>query len=122
MRTVLTLIVGMALGAVAPAVAGEAWQVLEQTDWLPQEGQPGSFVRPLLGKDQMRVSGTGSEVTYSVKMADGPACTVKVAKNTPITLMTLAPNGETYAATIGPEIKIGWHGPTEAPLPGVIQQ
>lgn len=107
------LAAGVAIGPMATAVAYAAWQFLDSSDWQPQVGVPGAFVRSLKGGDQMRAHFVGGEATYSVKMQGGPACSVVAQKGTPLTLITMAPSGESYAATIGAEIRIGWHGPSQ---------
>jgi hypothetical protein len=125
-KTVLTLLVGYALGAVAPALADGAnpFVVLPALQWLPRADVKDQWVAKLQGEDQMLVAGSEENTTtYSIKMHDGPACTARIAKNTPMTLLSLAPNGETYAATIGPVIKVGWHGPDAALVkPGNVEQ
>jgi hypothetical protein len=124
LKTLVTLLVGAALGAIAPAVASETaeqWQQLDTKGWIfLDEQDPGlGTVTPLKGRDRLVIIPKREEKMFGVTMENGATCTVTVADGLGFTLLTMSRTGEAYGLTVGTgdgRLTAAWQGPDLYPV------
>jgi hypothetical protein len=119
-QTLVTLLIGAALGAIAPAIAADTWESLDMKRRVLLDAKDPALglVIPLKARDRLVIMPKGRENLFGVTMDNGPTCTVTMADGVGFTLLTMAADGETYGLTVGTDeghLTAAWQGPDAEP-------